>query len=249
MANLAGGAVTASHGTTNRFMRRLSLAGDGVAVQTIAADVTVTVQHEEMIILDGGVATRVVTLPTVAAGARKGMLHILRNAGTTNDLTIARPSPVTLATLVPGTFCIVVHDGTVWRLAASGTAIDTAVHVSTPSGTGASGATAPEFTGTAATAAEINAFTGSGYATAGQVVTTTDNQTMTLNQCAGMWLITATKPPCLIASNTAVAGAPAVLTVYGAAPATTAEGYRILAAPTPVGTVASHTHTGPSHTH
>lgn len=101
------------------------------------------------------------------------------------------------------------------------------------------------FTGTASTAAEINAFTGTGYTTAGQVVTTSDNQTMTLNQCAGMWLITATKAPCLIASNTAVTGAPAVLTVFGAAPSTTAEAYRILKSPTPVGTnaaEATHTH-------
>jgi hypothetical protein len=71
-------------------------------------------------------------------------------------------------------------------------------------------------------------FTGTGYATVGQVTTTTDSQTMTLNQCAGMWLITATKAPSLITGNTAVTGAPAVLTVYGAAPATTAETYRIL---------------------
>lgn len=107
---------------------------------------------------------------------------------------------------------------------------------------GTSAATTPAFTGTASGAAEVNAFTGTGFATAGQVVTTTDNQTMTLNQCAGMWLITATQPPCLIASNTAVAGAPAVLTVYGLAPTTNVETYRILKAPTPAGSVASHTH-------
>lgn len=29
----------------------------------------------------------------------------------------------------------------------------------------------------------------------------------------------------------------------------TSETFKILAAPTPAGTVASHTHTGPSHTH
>ena len=82
-------------------------------------------------------------------------------------------------------------------------------------------------------------FSGTGFATAGQVVTTTDNQTMTLNQCANMWLITATQAPCLIVSNTAVSGAPAVLTVYGLAPTTDAGTYKILTAPTPAGTVAS----------
>lgn len=103
------------------------------------------------------------------------------------------------------------------------------------------------FTGTAATTATAEAFTGTGYSTAGQVVTTSDNQTMTLNQCAGMWLITATQAPCLIASNTAVTGAPAVLTVFGLAPTTTAEDYKILIAPTPAGTNANesaHTHSG-----
>lgn len=37
--------------------------------------------------------------------------------------------------------------------------------------------------------------------------------------------------------------APAVLTVYGPAPTTDAGTYKILRAPTPAGTVASHTHT------
>lgn len=92
---------------------------------------------------------------------------------------------------------------------------------------------------TAATApsATSEAFTGTGFATAGQVVTTTDNQTMTLNECAGMWLISATQAPCLIVSNTAVTGAPAVLTVYGAAPTTHAGTYKVLRG-------ASHTHSG-----
>lgn len=116
-------------------------------------------------------------------------------------------------------------------------------------GTGASGATAPAFTGTPGVRAETLAFTGTGFATAGQVVTTTDSQTMALNECANMWLITATQAPCLIISNTAVTGAPAVLTVYGLAPTTANEGYKILTSPAPAGTVASHTHTGPSHTH
>lgn len=103
------------------------------------------------------------------------------------------------------------------------------------------------FTGDASTTATAEAFTGTGFATAGQVVTTTDNQTMTLNQCAGMWLITASQAPCLIVSNTAVTGAPAVLTVYGLAPTTNGETYKILRAPTPAGSNANesaHTHSG-----
>jgi len=73
------------------------------------------------------------------------------------------------------------------------------------------------------------AFSGVGLTAAGQVMTTTDNQTMTLNQCAGMWLIpvTGATPPMLILSNTAVTGAPAVLTVQGAA-GTNAGTYKIV---------------------
>ena len=53
----------------------------------------------------------------------------------------------------------------------------------------------------------------------------------------------------LIVSHPAVTGAPLALTVFGAAPATASEDFKILRAPTPAGSVASHTHTGPSHTH
>jgi hypothetical protein len=116
---------------------------------------------------------------------------------------------------------------------------------------GAGGGTAPDFTGTSPVAA-VNPtalFSGTGQSSAGQVITTSDNQTMTLNQCAGMWFISATHGPYLIASNTAVADAPAVLTIYGAAPTTDAGTYKILTGLTPIGTVASHTHTGAAHTH
>ena len=113
----------------------------------------------------------------------------------------------------------------------------------TPAGT----ITAPTFTGTAPTAA-LNfaspAFSGTGQTSAGQVITTTDNQTMTLNQCAGMWFVSATHGPYLIASNTAVTGAPAVLTIYGTAPTTDAGTYKILKALTPVGTNSAPTFTG-----
>ena len=104
------------------------------------------------------------------------------------------------------------------------------------------------FTGTAPTAAENLAtpvFSGTGQSSSGQVITTTDNQTMTLNQCAGMWFISATHGPYLIESNTAVTGAPAVLTIYGTAPTTDAGTYKIITGMTPVGSNAAestHTH-------
>ena len=117
---------------------------------------------------------------------------------------------------------------------------------------GAGGGTAPAFTGTAPASA-VNfaspSFSGTGMTASGQNMTSTDNQTMTLNQCTGMWLISATHGPYMIASNTAVTGAPAVLTIYGGAPTTDAGTYKIITGVTPVGSVASHTHTGAAHTH
>lgn len=77
-------------------------------------------------------------------------------------------------------------------------------------------------------------FSGTGQASSGQVITTTDNQTMAVNACAGMWFVSATHGPYLIASNTAVAAAPAVLTIYGTAPTTDAGTYNILKDTTPV---------------
>lgn len=115
----------------------------------------------------------------------------------------------------------------------------------TPSGT----IGAPTFTGTAPTAAldfGTPVFSGTGQSSSGQVITTTDNQTMTLNQCTGMWFVSATHGPYLIASNTAVTGAPAVLTVYGTSPTTDAGTYKILKALTPVGTNSAPTFTGSS---
>jgi len=114
----------------------------------------------------------------------------------------------------------------------------------TPAGTNS----APAFTGTAPTS-DLNlatpAFSGTGTTAAAQVITTTDNQTMTLNQCAGMWLIQATQatPPNMVLSNTVVSGVPAVLTVQGSAN-TDAGTYKIVKALTPVGSVAAPTFTG-----
>jgi hypothetical protein len=114
--------------------------------------------------------------------------------------------------------------------------------------TSSTSAGTPAGTNSASTSLDYSTpvFSGTGQASAGQVITTTDNQTMTLNQCAGMWFVSATHGPYLIASNTAVTGAPAVLTIYGTAPTTDAGTYKILknAAQTFSGSaLAGHTHT------
>lgn len=113
------------------------------------------------------------------------------------------------------------------------------------------------FTGTAAAqtftgaSSKLNlatpAFSGTGFATAGQVITTTDNQTMAATTtAAGMWFIAnalTTTAPVLVVSNTIVAGAPAVLTVIGTAPATDAGTYKIVST-IPVGTNGTSAITG-----
>lgn len=116
-------------------------------------------------------------------------------------------------------------------------------------GTGSGTAAAQTFTGTAPSFAEnfaTPAFSGTGQTSSGQVITTTDNQTMTLNQCTGMWFISAEHGPYMIESNTAVTGAPAVLTIYGTAPTTDAGTYKILKAGTPAGTNGTSAVTGGS---
>lgn len=131
-------------------------------------------------------------------------------------------------------------------ISADGTTSKILVYTSagfTPAGSVA----APTFTGTAPTAdLDIGTpvFSGTGQSSAGQVITTTDNQTMTLNQCAGMWFVSATHGPYLIASNTAVSGAQAVITVIGTAPTTDAGAYKILKALTPAGTNSAPAFTG-----
>jgi len=103
--------------TPFQFYRRLALAGDGIAVQTITAALTLTSYYEEVVALNPSTATRVVTLATAAAGAKKGQFHVIYNAGTTYSLTINKPAATTLCTLAPGQSCIVVFSGTAWTLA------------------------------------------------------------------------------------------------------------------------------------
>lgn len=117
------------------------------------------------------------------------------------------------------------------------------------SGTGATGAETPTFTGTAPTAAFAVLLSGTGITAVGSTVTTSDNQTAVLGQYIGCALTSsATNAIYYITASAACTGAPLVLTVCGT-PANDVNTYYILGAPTPAGSVSSHTHTGPSHTH
>jgi len=188
---------------------------------------------------------------TDAAGGTSGLYT---NIGTTLscnfqtvDTAAGAPIPLSTGKIFEG----VANVATEKTLGATFTgASDTTSSVSggTPTGTNS----APVFTGSASVLNLASpVFSGTGQSSAGQVITTTDNQTMTLNQCAGMWFVSATHGPYLIASNTAVTGAQAVLTIIGTAPTTDAGAYKIVAN-LPVGTVSAPTFTGSAlagHTH
>ena len=114
MADLASGSLLASK--PFQLYRALALGGDGILPITITGDKTITVKHPQCLAINGGLSTRVLTLPTAAAGASKGMFFVIRNSGSTNDLTINKPASTLVVTLNPGEACIVVY-GTAWTLA------------------------------------------------------------------------------------------------------------------------------------
>jgi len=89
----------------------------------------------------------------------------------------------------------------------------------TPAGTNGTSAVTGTGTYVGAATGLSPVLSGTGLTAVGQVITTTDNQTMGANQYRGYWLVSATAatPPNLIIGNTAVTGAPAVFTVQGAA--------------------------------
>ena len=208
-----------------RFLR-------GITVETLAGTYTFSAKSPNIGYFDADSSNR--NMQLLAEEMSEGWFGIYVNAGSAGNLVFLNDAAGTVATVTPGGAVILCCDGATWG-------------AKVLSGVGtASGTTAPAFTGTAPTSAVDLAtpvFSGTGQSSAGQVITTTDNQTMAANQCAGMFFVSATHGPYLIASNTAVTGAPAVLTIYGTAPTTDAGTYKILRGPTPAGSVASHTHT------
>lgn len=168
---------------------------------------------------DGSVLTTGVAQTVTAAMTFASAMLLLRNAADTFSATFTFAGTAARALIFPD------KAGT---LAVTGEATS---------------ATAPAFTGTAATTAVgTPLLSGTGLTAAGQVVTTTDNKTVTLDQYAGCWLLGATTPPCKIVSHPAATNAPVAFTVKGAT-GTDGGVYEVLAAPTPAGSVASHTHT------
>ena len=88
----------------------------GVRQATISGAETWTVATATIQVLDGGLAGRTITLPTVHPGLDGLQFHVY-NAGATNDLILSDGS--TVVTIVPGDWAIVVTEGTDWILAAN----------------------------------------------------------------------------------------------------------------------------------
>lgn len=209
---------------------------------TIASGVITVVQGNHTIDTEGDAASD--DLDTIN-GAPEGMLVYVRPASGARTVVLKHdvgniicPGAVDISLADVTDEALLFYNGSKWIVVAA----SLLAFASAQAGT-ATAATAPAFTGTAPTTAVTAAglVTGTGLTAAGQVVTTTDSKTATLNQYAGCWLLAAAAPPALIISHPAAVAAPLVLTVMGLA-STDAGAYRILAAPTPAGSVASHTH-------
>lgn len=200
---------------------------------------------------------KILTRPELQGGCTVNGVEVISASGEIN--APVSPGDVTLASgkVLYGVADVGVGKTLTVPFAGTAATISPTASSSTPTFTGsahtlAGTVAAPTFTGTAPTSAlnlATPAFSGTGLTAAGQAITTTDNQTMTLNQCAGMWLIPATgaTPAVLILSNTAVSGAPAVFTVQGAA-MTDAGAYKVVKALTPVGTNSAPAFSGESYT-
>lgn len=136
-------------------------------------------------------------------------------------------------------------DGSAWATITAG---GSAVFAGSPLGTHTHAVTATGTNATSAVTGALNVVTpnvqGTGYATAAQVVTTTENFTADENAYAGMWFMSdvlTSSPAVLIMSHPAAAGAPLALTCNGVPPVTDAGAFRICGM---AGTAAGQVFTG-----
>jgi hypothetical protein len=93
---------------------RFGLNGEGVNIETISAARTMDAYGATVQILNGGASNRDVTLPPIATS--NGMLVIVQNSGTTNDLVVKdnAGTPATIATLKPNSGAAFLCNGTTW---------------------------------------------------------------------------------------------------------------------------------------
>jgi hypothetical protein len=98
-----------------RWGRQIVLqnAGDyGIKSTTISAAATFDESSSMVSMIDGGAANRNVT--ALASCEIAGMVKVFYNAGSTNNLVIQSSAPATIATLKPGDWVVVFHNGSAW---------------------------------------------------------------------------------------------------------------------------------------
>jgi hypothetical protein len=98
-----------------RFGRQIVLsvgASVGVYSSTISANATFDESSAMVSAIDGGAANRNVT--ALASCEIVGMVKAFYNSGSTNNLVIQSSTPSTLATLKPGDWVVLFHNGTTW---------------------------------------------------------------------------------------------------------------------------------------
>ena len=104
-----------SGSSLNRFGRSLVLAvGDSIGVRsvTLTADATFDAASGTILSLNGGASDR--NVDAVASAEVAGMVKVIKNAGTTNALTVRDAATTTvLATLAPGQWTGIFYTGVV----------------------------------------------------------------------------------------------------------------------------------------
>lgn len=103
--------------------------GDGVAAQTISGALVLTFLDEQFQRINGGAASRDVTLPT-ADPEHKGCIFVIANVGTTNNLVV-KNGVSTIVTLLPGQEAICVQSATAWVVLLSTQTKDTTIAAAT----------------------------------------------------------------------------------------------------------------------
>jgi len=85
---------------------------NGVDVDTLIADKTLTVADSTFQILNGGAADYDVNLPA----EEDGIYFWITNAGASNNLVVKNVAAATIATVANGEGALFVCDGTAWKL-------------------------------------------------------------------------------------------------------------------------------------
>lgn len=94
--------------------------GDGVNVETVTGNVTLTMRSAQVQKINGGASDRDVTLPAPSLSDAIGHWYRLYNAGATNNLVFKTSAGSTLATLLPDQWADVEHGPTNYVLVAKG---------------------------------------------------------------------------------------------------------------------------------